>query len=301
MICEAERIPKPRNSMPRDWAIATSMTVHAITRPRYAMLRIAGLAMGLALLGAVAYADEKSVAHAVAPTGPLRVAIGVGPAASEFWATRDAASGQLHGVTVELAKLAAARLDVPLQLVAYHNSGEIAAAGSANAWDISFMPADSERAKVIDQRPPYVVYISSYLVRPGSDIVSLAEVDRVGHHVGCIEGTSTSRTLARSLKNASLTCYAAAEDGAKALREGKIDALAMGRGALSDLAKTIPGSQVLDEPVQTTHVVVVVPKGRAESAAWAARFVEEAKADGTIRRVLDAAGFTHAAVAPPVR
>jgi polar amino acid transport system substrate-binding protein len=284
-----------------DWPIATSMTVHTITPPRYAILRIAGVATGFALFGALAYADDKSVAHAVAPTGSLRVAIGVGPAASEFWATRDAASGELHGVTVELAKLAAARLDVPLQLVAYHNSGEIAAAGSANAWDISFMPADSERAKVIDQGPPYVVYISSYLVRPGSDIVSLVDVDQVGHHVGCIEGTSTSRTLAKSIRHASLTCYAAAEDGAKALREGKIDALAMGRGALSDLAKTIPGSQLLNEPVQTTHVVVVVPKGRAEAAAWAARFVEEAKADGSVRRVLDVAGFAHAAVAPPVR
>ena len=265
------------------------------------MLRVAGLAIGFALLGALAYADDKSAAHVVAPTGPLRVAIGVGPAASEFWATRDAASGELHGVTVELAKLAAARLDVPLQLVPYHNSGEIAAAGSPNAWDISFMPADSERAKVIDQGPPYVVYISSYLLRPGSDIVSLVDVDRVGHHVGCIEGTSTSRTLAKSLGKASLTCYAAAEDGAKALREGKIDALAMGRGALSDLAKTIPGSQLLDEPIQTTNVVVVVPKGHAEAGTWAARFLEEAKADGTIRRVLDDAGFTHAAVAPLVR
>src|SRR5947209_907548 len=132
------------------------MTVHTIPRPRYAMLRIAGLAIGVVLLGALAYADEKGAAHAVAPTGQLRVAIGVGPAASEFWVMRYAASGELHGVTVELAKLAAARLDVPLQLVAYHNSGEIAAAGPANAWDIAFMPADRERAKVIDQGPPYV-------------------------------------------------------------------------------------------------------------------------------------------------
>jgi polar amino acid transport system substrate-binding protein len=265
------------------------------------MLRITGLAIGFALIGALAYADDESVAYAVAPTGSLRVAIGIGPAASEFWATRDGASGELHGVTVELAKLAAARLHVPLQLVPYHNSGEIARAAAANAWDISFMPADAERAKLIDEGPPYVVYTSAYLLRPGSDIASLVDVDRVGHHVGCIEGTSTSRTLAKSLKKATLICYAVAEDGANALREGKIDALAMGRGALSDLAKTIPGSRLLDESVQTTNVVVVVPKGHAGVGAWAALFVEEAKADGTIRRVLDGAGFLHAAVAPPVR
>jgi polar amino acid transport system substrate-binding protein len=265
------------------------------------VLPITALLVGFALIGALARADDESAAHEVAPMGSLRVAIGVGPAASEFWATRDATSGELHGVTVELAKLAAARLQVSLQLLPYHNSGEIAAAGAANAWDISFMPADSERAKVIDQGPPYVVYISSYLLRPGSDIANLADVDQVGHHVGCIEGTSTSRTLAKSLGKATLTCYAAAEDGTKALREGKIDALAMGRGALSDLAKTIPGSRLLDEPVQTTNVIVVVPKGHAEAGAWAARFLEEVKADGTIRRVLDGAGFSQATVAPAMR
>jgi hypothetical protein len=33
--------------------------------------------------------------------------------------------------------------------------------------------------------------------------------------------------------------------------------------------------------------------------AWAARFVEDAKKDGTLRRVLDAEGFHRVAVAPP--
>jgi len=35
-------------------------------------------------------------------------------------------------------------------------------------------------------------------------------------------------------------------------------------------------------------------------ACWAARFVEEAKADGTVRRALDGAGFTSATVPPAV-
>jgi polar amino acid transport system substrate-binding protein len=164
------------------------------------------------------------------------------------------------------------------------------------------MPADPERAKLIDEGPPHVVYISAYLLRPGSDIASLVDVDQVGHHIGCIEGTSTSRTLAKSLKKATPICYAVAEDGANALREGKIDALAMGRGALSDLARSISGSRLLDEPMQTTNVVVgVVPKGHAGVGVWAALFVEEAKADCIMRRVLDGAGFLHAAVARPVR
>src|SRR3954454_4482865 len=81
----------------------------------------------------------------IAPTGLLRVAVAVGPAASAFWATRDPATGKPRGVTVELAKAAAGKLGVPLQLIEYSNSGEIAAASNKDAWDSSFMPADAGR------------------------------------------------------------------------------------------------------------------------------------------------------------
>jgi polar amino acid transport system substrate-binding protein len=98
------------------------------------------LALAALLLGACATAPSSEVAQ-VAPTGALRVAIGVGPSPSAFWATR----GKPRGVTVELGKAAAAKLGVPLQLVEYPNSGEITAAASKGAWDISFMPQDPAR------------------------------------------------------------------------------------------------------------------------------------------------------------
>jgi polar amino acid transport system substrate-binding protein len=47
-----------------------------------------------------------------------------------------------------------------------------------------------------------------------------------------------------------------------------------------------------------TGVVVVVPKGRVAARDWAARFIEDAKADGTVRRALDSSGFTDEKVAP---
>ena len=73
----------------------------------------------------------------------------------------------------------------------------------------------------------------------------------------------------------------------------------MGREAVIDLAKRAPGTRVLDEIIQSTGVIVVVPKNRPVTRAWAARFLEEAKSDGTVRRALDGAGFTSAEAAPP--
>jgi polar amino acid transport system substrate-binding protein len=255
------------------------------------------LLLAFAITGAVA----EDAVRAVAPTGALRVAIAVGPAASTFWATRDPQSGEPRGVTVELGKAAAEKLHVPFKLVEYKNSGEIAAAASKSEWDISFMPADAEREKYVDQGPSYVVYESSYLVRAGAGIKDMADVDRTGIHVGVIEGTATSRTVAKALKNASLTTFPKPEPAAELMAAGKLDALAMGRDALADLAKTLPGSRVLDGAVQSTGVVVAVPKNRAATRDWAAQFVEAAKADGTVRRAFDSAGFDTTDVAPAGR
>ena len=258
----------------------------------------AGTALLLVLAGGVAAAEDVPGSREVSPTGSLRVAIAVGPAASTFWATRDPASGDVRGVTVELAKAAAATLHVPLKLIAYQNSGEIAAAAATDAWDISFMPADAERAKFVDQGPPYVVYESTYLVRAGSEIRTIADVDRPGMQVGAIAGTATSRTIARSLKQATLTTFPNPETAAELLGHGRLDALAMGTEALNDLARSLHGTRVLNEPVQSTGVVVTVPKNHPATRDWAARFIEHAKADGTVRRALDSAGFGGAAVAP---
>src|SRR5213075_1584530 len=118
-----------------------------------------------------------------------RVAIGVGPSPSAFWATRDAASGRIRGVTVDLGKAAAARLGVPLKLVEYRNAGEITAAAAKDGWDIAFMPHEAEREKLMDHGPAYVSYDSTYIVRAGLDAHNAAELDRAGIKVGGIDGT----------------------------------------------------------------------------------------------------------------
>ncbi|MCK1740603.1 hypothetical protein IVA80_06895 [Bradyrhizobium sp. 139] len=45
-------------------------------------------------------------------------------------------------------------------------------------------------------------------------------------------------------------------------------------------------------------MVVVVPNGKAAAKLWAAHFLDEVKADSTVRRALDGNGFTGDKVAP---
>src|SRR5262245_1500660 len=253
------------------------------------------LVAALLLLAGCAAAPSASD---VAPGGTLRVGIGVGPVPSAFWATRDPASGEPRGVTVELAKAMARDLGVPLQLVSYANSGEVTNGGPKGEWDVAFMPVDEVRAKIVDFGPAYYLTESTYLVAAGSPIRTLADVDRPGVRVAGVEGTTTARSAARSLKNNTVKTYRTADELFELVRDGKADAIALGRESLAGMQAKLPGSRILDGYFQATGTAVAVPKGRPAALAYASGFVEKAKKDGTVRRALDAAGMKDAPVAP---
>ena len=248
------------------------------------------------LVAGCAVAPAAEVAQ-VAAKGELRVAIAVGAAPSAFWAVKDASDAP-RGVTVDLGRAAAAKLGVPLKLIEYRNAGEITAAAAKDEWDLSFMPHEAEREKLLDHGPAYVNYDSTYIVRAGLEARTPEELDRKGIQVGAISGTSTSRTAARQLRNAAVVLIPRADEAVARFIGGEVDALAMGREALDDIARKVPGSRVLSAPIQQTAVVVIVPKGRVAARVWATNFLEGAKRDGTVRKALDNAGFKSAQVAP---
>ncbi len=253
-----------------------------------------------AVAGCAGFSDARAAVpmSELAPTGKLRVGIGVGAVASAFWAIRDPATGRPRGVTVDLATALAQELGVPLELVVYPNSGELTLAGPRGEWDVAFMPVDAERAKAVDFGPAYYLFESTYLVPAGSPIRSLAEVDRPGVRVVAIEGTTTARSAARSLKNATLLRFQTVEELRELVRSGQADAVALGRESLEGLAAQLPGARILEGSFHASGVAVAVPKNRPAALAYVTNFIETAKAAGVVRRALDNAGLTKATVAP---
>jgi polar amino acid transport system substrate-binding protein len=237
--------------------------------------------------------------HELAPTGKVRVGVGVGAVSSAFWATRDAATGQPRGVTVDLANALARTLRRPLELVVYPNSGELTAAGLRGEWDVAFMPVDDERAKAVDFGPSYYLFESTYLVPAGSTIRTIADVDRAGVRVAAVANTTTSRSARRALKTATVVELRTVEEIIDRVLAGQADAVALGRESLESLAPRLPGSRILDGHFHASGVAVAVPKNRPAALAYVSAFIEKAKATGTVRRALDDAGLRNAAVAPP--
>jgi polar amino acid transport system substrate-binding protein len=242
---------------------------------------------------------DKDALRELAPTGTLRVAIAVSPAASPFFATREAGTGTPRGVTIALADALAAATQLPLRLTEYPNSGEITESADKSEWDVTFMPADEERAKRVAFTPPYALVESTYLVAPDCPARTIEEVDAAALRVVAIANTATGRSVARTLRNASLIYAATVSEAADMLRSRQVDALALSRDALAVLAAQQPGTRMLAGKFHAAGVAGAVPRNRPAALSLLSAFIEQAKASGAVQRALDAAGLKYAVVAPP--
>src|SRR5260370_16817106 len=128
--------------------------------------RLAGFVLGVSMMVA-GPASADALKDEIAPTGKLRVAIGISPAGGAFWSTRNEAGGYA-GVPVDLGKEMAAQLGVSVEYVAYQNSGQITDAASKGAWDVSFLPKDPQRETNISFGPTYEGADATYIVKAGS-------------------------------------------------------------------------------------------------------------------------------------
>jgi polar amino acid transport system substrate-binding protein len=233
----------------------------------------------------------------LAPTGELRGCVVLAPAASAFFCIRDD-KGNPRGVTVDLLRNFAARLKLPLELKVFSNSGQATDAVASGECDISFMPRDATREGKVDFGTAYYFIASTYLVPAGSTIQSIDEVNRAGVRIVAISNTTTARSARRTAPLATVTEVPGVDLMTAMAQKGEGDAFALSQDSFVGMLPQVPGARVLSGQFQQTGVSVAVPKGRAGALRLASRLLEEAKADGSVRRALDAAGFADAPVAP---
>ncbi|HEX5231368.1 MAG TPA: transporter substrate-binding domain-containing protein [Bradyrhizobium sp.] len=226
----------------------------------------------------------------IAPTGKLRVAIGISTAGGAFWCSKTE-SGGYTGVPVDLGKDMAAQLGVPVEYIAYPNSGKITDAAATGAWDVTFLPQDPERETKMSFGPIYEVADATYIVKAGSPIKDFATLDQPGVKVAAVNATTTMRGAQAHLKNAKVTGYQTYDEILNLLKNGEIDAFALSRDQLNEMAKKIPGTKVLDETFKKTITAVAVPLNHPQSLAFAKKFTADAISNGAMRKAYDNNGL----------
>ena len=247
-----------------------------------------GLILGISIMvGGSAYAD--GLKDEIAPTGKLRVAIGISPAGGAYWSTKT--ENGYAGVPVDLGKAMADQLGLPIEYVAFPNSGQITEAAAKGAWDVSFLPEDPDRAKKIAFGPIYEVTEATYIVKAGSTIKDYATLDQPGVKVAAVDNTTTMRGAVAHLKNAKVTGYQTFDEVFNLLKNGEVDAFALSRDQLTALAKKLPGTRVLDETFKQTITAVAVPLNHPLSLEYASKFMADAKTNGLLRKAFDNNGL----------
>lgn len=219
------------------------------------------------------------------------------PAASAFFCIKDD-KGEPCGVTIDLLRAFAERLNLPLKLQVFSNSGQVTDAVASGECDLAFMPRDATREGKVDFGPAYYFIASTYLVPAGSTIQSIDEVNQPGVRIVAISNTTTARSARRTAPLASVEEVPGVDLMTAMAQKGEGDAFALSHDSFVGMLPDLPGARVLAGQFQQTGISVAVPKGRPGALRLASQLLEDAKASGAVRRALDAAGFKDAAVAP---
>jgi polar amino acid transport system substrate-binding protein len=275
------------------------------------MIKIVGAAMMVAVGSLTAFAQNAGVASGggdtvispdvvkdLAPTGKLRAAINLG---NSVLAQKDAATGEIRGITPELAHELGRRLSRPVELVPFEAAGKVFEALKAGVWDVAFLAIEPVRAAEIDFTAPYVIIEGTYMVRKDSPLQAIGDVDRPGVRVAVGKGSAYDLYLTRTIKNATLV--RAATGGGSAMielfLEDKLEVVAGVKQPLVEYARTDPNMRVMDGRFMEIQQAMGTPKGRDAGARYLRNFIEEMKTSGFVADALKRSNQPDAAVAPP--
>ena len=152
---------------------------------------------GLLIAGiAIAYAQAD-----IAPTGTLRAAyLATNPAQ----AIRDPHTGEVRGVSFDLARDLAERIGRPLEFKPTASPPVVIDAVRSGQADIGFVAYEATRLGTVEFSQTYMLVQQTFLVLGDSPIHAVADIDRIGQKVSGTYNDSITLCLRRTLKQATL-------------------------------------------------------------------------------------------------
>ncbi|ONI76599.1 ABC transporter substrate-binding protein [Kribbella sp. ALI-6-A] len=228
----------------------------------------------------------------LAPTGVLRVAINLGnPVLAQ------GTPEEPTGVTADIARELARRLELPVEFVCFGAARESFAALVDGTADLGFLAIEPARADQVAFTTPYVVIEGVYVVPEDSAVTSPDDVDRPGMRIGVKEGSAYDLFLTRTLRHATIVRGA---EGVDLFAAENLDAGAGIRRPVEEFAARTPGTRVIQDRFMEIRQAVCVHRDRApDTVVWLSDQIEELKSHGFVADSLRRSGRLDATVAPP--
>ncbi len=150
----------------------------------------------------------------------------------------------------------------------------------------------------MDFTAPVLLLELGYLAPAGSAVTSIADADRAGIRIGVTQGSTSSSTLPRQLRNAAIVPAPSMKRAMEMLSRHEVDAFATNKANLFEMADGVPGSRVLDGNWGVERLAIAIPQGRARAMPWLEDFVVEAKREGFMARAVAKAGLRGTTTTP---
>jgi len=223
----------------------------------------------------------------LAPKGILRAGMNLSNA---LFTTKDATSGELRGVSVDLMRELATRLGALLEFTVYATPGEVADAADSGAWDVAILAIEPARAEKIAFSPAMTEIEATYLVNGNSNLRNVGQVDTPGVRVCASEKAGYELYLTRTLRNAELVRTKGLQAALDLVKERRVDAAAGLRPALLESMGTVPDARLLEGNFMTVTHGIGTPRERRAAAEYVKAFVVEMIASGFVARSIERHG-----------
>jgi polar amino acid transport system substrate-binding protein len=230
----------------------------------------------------------------LAPTGKLRIGVYPGSPTSMV---QEAKTGETHGLSVDLGKELAKRLDIPIEMVQFQRIADVLEAIKAGNVDITVSNATPARAQDVAFSQTLLSIELGYLVPVASTIATSAEVDKPGVRVGVTQGSTSERTLPKLLPNATVMPAQNLKLAIEMFGRRELDAFATNKAILFEMSEQMPGAKVLDGRWGVEHIAVAIPKGREGGLEYLRRFVTDVQSSGFLAQAVERAGLRGSAKA----
>lgn len=220
----------------------------------------------------------------LAPTGALRAGMNLG---NQLFTGRNASTGELTGVSVDLTRELAARLGVPLELVVHATPGQVADAADRSTWDVAILAIEPARAATIAFSPAMTEIEATYVVHDDSPLRSIADVDAPGVRIAAPEKAGYELFLTRTLRHATLLRTSSFGASIELFNAASVDAVASLKPTLLEDLPKMPGGRLLEGTFMTVNHGLGTPRGRGDAgAAYLTAFVEDLNSSGFIARCI---------------
>ena len=231
----------------------------------------------------------------LAPGGTLRVGLNYG---NFLLVLKDAPDGAPRGIAPDLGRELGKRLGVPVEFVKFKQAGELADGVRDGKCEVGFLGAEPQRANEIAFTKAYLEIPVTFLVPAGSNIRTLADVDREGVRISVSARSAYDLYLSRTLKHAKLERAEGIDASYELFVKEKLHVLAGLKPRLVADAEKLPGARVLDGQVTGVQQAVGTKKARTAGAKYLSEFVEDVKRSGLVAKTIEKHGVRGVTVAP---